>query len=371
MRVLHVHSGNLYGGVETMLATFVAHARSVRSEFALAYPGGRFAAEVGRVGAPLHGLGPVRLSRPWTLRAARRRLAAIVRISAPDAVVCHSRWSQIVTDGIARRAGIPFLAWYHGAPNAWRWQDRWAARYPPQIAVCNSEWTAGAVRRLASPPPAQVIHPAVSAPRPVSDAERHALRARHGAKDETVVILQLGRIESGKGLLEHMAALGRMPRDRSWALWIGGAPQRRSENRYYRRVLETARRLEIADRVVCLGEVRDTPPVYRAADVFAQPSIRPESFGITLVEALYAQRPVVTTSLGGAAEIVTPACGILLQPGDHEGLHAALAQLISDPARRAALGAAGPARATQLCDAARQTAAFESVVHSAARSRRC
>jgi glycosyltransferase involved in cell wall biosynthesis len=87
-----------------------------------------------------------------------------------------------------------------------------------------------------------------------------------------------------------------------------------------------------------------------AADIYCQPNIGPDAFGIAFIEALYAGLPVMTSAIGGGGEVVTPSCGILLEPGDAQALAGALRQLIDDPQRRRLLAAAGPARAKELCD---------------------
>jgi glycosyltransferase involved in cell wall biosynthesis len=91
-----------------------------------------------------------------------------------------------------------------------------------------------------------------------------------------------------------------------------------------------------------------------AADVYCQPNISGESFGLTFLEALSAHLPVVTTGIGGAQEILTPHCGVLVRPLDTSALAAALEQLISDASLRERLGAAGPAQVRHLGDVSAQ-----------------
>jgi glycosyltransferase involved in cell wall biosynthesis len=100
------------------------------------------------------------------------------------------------------------------------------------------------------------------------------------------------------------------------------------------------------------------PRLLAAADIHCQPNTGPEPFGIAFVEALYAGVPVVTTALGGALEIVSDSCGVLVPPDDPGELAAALAGLIREPHRRCRLGAGGPARAAALCDPAVQLTRF-------------
>jgi glycosyltransferase involved in cell wall biosynthesis len=101
-----------------------------------------------------------------------------------------------------------------------------------------------------------------------------------------------------------------------------------------------------------LGQRADVPRLMAAADVYCQPNTVPEPFGVAFVEALYAGRPVVTSDCGGGAEVVCDAVGVRVPAGDAGAVAAALRGLLADPARRAALGAAGPARAQELCDPA-------------------
>ena len=56
--------------------------------------------------------------------------------------------------------------------------------------------------------------------------------------------------------------------------------------------------------------------------------------------------------MGGAAEIVTDECGILVPPGDVGALADALGRLVDDDGLRGRLGSAAPARARALCDPA-------------------
>ncbi len=72
-----------------------------------------------------------------------------------------------------------------------------------------------------------------------------------------------------------------------------------------------------------------------AADIHCQPNTGPEPFGITFIEALYAGLPVVTTSIGGALEIVDGSCGMLVEPNDPAALAGALRRLIEDRELRA------------------------------------
>jgi glycosyltransferase involved in cell wall biosynthesis len=75
------------------------------------------------------------------------------------------------------------------------------------------------------------------------------------------------------------------------------------------------------------------------ADIVVVPSIWPEAFGLTCIEAFAAGAPVVASSVGALPELVRPdVTGLLVPPQDARALAAALDRLISDPALRRRLG---------------------------------
>lgn len=101
-----------------------------------------------------------------------------------------------------------------------------------------------------------------------------------------------------------------------------------------------AQALGVADRVMFLGFCRDVPGLMRAADLCLCPS-RYEPFSLVLLEALASGLPVVTARPVGAADLVTSACGIVLDdPEDAHALAQATSTLIGDTARLQAMGAA-------------------------------
>src|SRR5580698_2268741 len=80
VRILHVYSGNLYGGIETFLRTLAQHAgdADVTTEFALCFEG-RLAEELRTAGASLHILGAARARSPRSIAAVRRGLGETLR----------------------------------------------------------------------------------------------------------------------------------------------------------------------------------------------------------------------------------------------------------------------------------------------------
>ncbi len=91
-----------------------------------------------------------------------------------------------------------------------------------------------------------------------------------------------------------------------------------------------------------LGARSDMPPVYADSHIVCLPSTYGEGVPKTLIEAAACARACVTTDSPGCREIVKHGLnGLLVPPGDSDGLTAAVKQLIEAPATRARMGAAG------------------------------
>ena len=101
-----------------------------------------------------------------------------------------------------------------------------------------------------------------------------------------------------------------------------------------------------AGRLDVLGAVDDPTKAaaLRSMDVFCAPNRGGESFGMVLTEAMAAGAPVVASDLD-AFRAVLDGSGCLVPVGEPRALAAAIAALLDDPDRRAALSAAGAARA--------------------------
>lgn len=357
MRVLHLHSGNLYGGVETMLSTLArrrAACPEMEPHFALCFEG-RLGEELVASGARLHRLPNVRVSRPATVLRARKTLAALLREERFDVAVCHSAWSHALFGKVVRAASLPLAFWSHDAATGRHWLERWARRTPPDLAVCNSDYTARALRSFFPTTRAEVVYCPLDLPdlAPLRTPEsRAAVRAELDTPHDATVIIQVSRMESWKGHSPHLKALALLKELKGWKCWFVGGPQRPSEVKYLKSLEAEAERLGLGGRVRFLGSRRDVPELLAAADVFCQPNTQGEPFGLVFIEALAAGLPVVTTNVGTAAETIDESCGLLVAPTDSRALASALRSLIELPALRAKLGAQGPRRAKSLCDVA-------------------
>jgi glycosyltransferase involved in cell wall biosynthesis len=370
-RILHINNGNLYGGVETILVT-LARLRSLcpamESHYALCEEG-RLSHELAEAGAPVYTLGTVRISRPWTVWRARRRLLEILNREKFDLVICHMPWSLAVFGPAVNAAAQTLGFWAHAFHEGTGWLEHLARRARPDLAIANSRYTEAGCDNLFPHVPHAVVYPPVAlTASSETAASRSQLRRHMGVAENTVVIIQVSRMEAWKGHVSHIKALAQLQElPTHWVCWMVGGAQRPEEQKYLHELAQLTADLGIGERVQFLGQRSDVTELLSAADVFCQPNQTPEPFGITSVEALWAGRPVIAGALGGTLEVIDDSCGRLVSPGDVEALAEALKRMIESREIRERLGQAGPARAVQLCDPARQMDLLHRLSQSGAR----
>jgi len=162
-------------------------------------------------------------------------------------------------------------------------------------------------------------------------------------RDGKLNILFVGRPEKRKGLDHLLEAFAQVKAQRrETRLIVVGAGK---FGRYQRKV--SAKGL---DDVVFRGYVSydDLPRYHQAAHVFCAPNTGFESQGIVLLEAMAAGLPVVASNIEGFAAVVTHGVeGLLVLPGDADGLAGALLQLLGDPERRRQMAEQGRSRAQE------------------------
>jgi glycosyltransferase involved in cell wall biosynthesis len=102
--------------------------------------------------------------------------------------------------------------------------------------------------------------------------------------------------------------------------------------------------LALAGTVRLVGHRSDIPDVLQAFDVAVCCSDF-EGTPLSILEYMEAGLPVVATRVGGVPDLIAPGeQGLLVEPRDPAGLASAVAGILDDPARAAAMGAAGRAR---------------------------
>lgn len=352
MNVLYLsHTARVSGGERSLLDLLRVAERSPGS--AVAAPTGDLSAAVRALGWPLYPIpgtdASLKLHPIFTPRAVGRLLKAaystrrIARRVRADVVHANSIRAGIV--GVLARA-------LGGPPVVVHVRDRlprtlvsrlvlWLIEAGAAAVVANSEYTAAGLRRRC-----HVVHSPV-------DLQRFGPRANGrpsgGAGPVLGIVGQLTPWKAQDDAVRVAAHLRREHREVS-LLVVGSAKFVTRETRYdneayVARLKELIDSEDVTDRVRFLGEREDVEEVLHELDVLLVPSWE-EPFGRVVVEALASGVPVVATSMGGPAEILTHGVDGLLLPPRRPRLWAdEVARLLTDPERRARMVERGRTRA--------------------------
>ncbi len=124
-----------------------------------------------------------------------------------------------------------------------------------------------------------------------------------------------------------------------------GGPLTEADQATAEAVVRRAAAPDLAGAVTIVGPVADPAGELARATCLLHCAER-EPFGLVVLEAMAAGRPVVVPAAAGPAEIVDPTCGIRYPPGDAAAGAAGLAEVVGEPALARTMGAAGRRRAT-------------------------
>ena len=166
---------------------------------------------------------------------------------------------------------------------------------------------------------------------------------------EPATVLCLGRLGKRKGTYDLLHAVSRLlPRHPGLTLLLGGDGEQEQ-------VRAEAERLGMSARVEVLGWVgpEHKAALLRRAALYALPSYA-EGLPMSVLEAMAAGLPIVSTPVGGIPEIIDDGIeGMLVEPGDVAALANAIDVLLRDAERRRQMGVAAYRRAESTFSAAR------------------
>jgi glycosyltransferase involved in cell wall biosynthesis len=262
----------------------------------------------------------------WRVRRELRRLR-------PDVVHTHLVHADVY--GALGAGRIPLVSTKHNDDRfrlgPFRYVERALGRRASRVIAITEALRRFCVDRVGLPAAkVEVVHYGLDAlPEPWGESVEVPIPA--GAR----VLLCVGRLAEQKGVDIAVRALAKIREHEPAAVLVvlGEGPERR--------------RLEAlaGEGVYLPGRVGDAASWYRRAELLVHPA-RWEGFGLALLEAMLAGKPVVATRVSSAPEIVADGeTGLLVPPEDPEALARTVIELLAASQTAAAMGQAGLVRA--------------------------
>lgn len=275
----------------------------------VASQGGALESKITAAGGEIFHL-PVASKNPFVLRRNIARLAALVKAENIDLIHGRSRapcWSALFA---AKRTQTAYVTTFHSTvherPRAKIFYNSSLVR--GQACIANSHFTAGRI---------ETVYPWVTdrlrviprgcdeqalARENFSAEDKAAKRKQWGVGQDDFVIICPARVTQLKGQHILIDALGRSQADLKPTVVMVGSAQGRDD--YVAALKAQADSLGLTDRLVFTGLEKNMPSAYAAANLAIVPTIRPEPFGRTIIEAQAASLPVIGSDAGGYRETI-------------------------------------------------------------------
>jgi len=363
MRILHVASHLNVGGIPRYVLTLVQLQVAGGHQVVIASGGGQLEEWVKTMGIR-HWPLPFHTSTEFSLPVfwGARQLEARLKREPVDVIHAHTRVGQVVADWVSRRLKLPYVTTWHGI---------YKPRFGRRLWPC----TGGLVIAISGPvrehllkgfhvPEERIrlVYNGVDTAHYAAAVDPSALqeyRRRHQIPEDRPTIGAIGRLAAGrvKGFDSILVAVYLLKETFSdlEVLIVGDGPRRPF-------LEDVARRLGVMDQVRFLGTSEDIRLPLAAMDLFVFPSRWPEAFGLTLVEAMAAGKPVVATRMGAVPEIVRDRVdGWLVPSEDPAALADGIARLLKDRQMAHRFGRQGQSRVREQFSLRRMAAEVEAV----------
>jgi glycosyltransferase involved in cell wall biosynthesis len=289
-------------------------------------------------------------SRPWAVRQAEFLREPDGRVDLLHAIGEEAAEAVLA---LAEHHRLPYLLSLVEFPTpepSLRTSRRWCRR----ILATGDDLAAALLRQLGIPESAMVVIP--------PGIETHPDEHLPLVPGRVPVIGAAGTSDPASGLATFLTAARAVLRAGIDAEFViaGEGPDEAN-------ILRLASHLGIAERVTFVQDRVETRRYWRVLDVYCQASLVPCT-GRELSGALANGIPAIVSNVPGLrAWIVPEQTGLLVEPGDAEGLAAGILGLLADPERAARLGNNARAWVAAHCDPAREVALLTDLYHAVTR----
>jgi glycosyltransferase involved in cell wall biosynthesis len=355
LKVLHLIESLSSGGAERLLYTNLKYLnpKTVESEVVTVFEKGDYwRGPIENLGVPVKSLG---CRRNFNLVRGLRRLRLHLKSTQTDIIHTHLWTANVIGRVAGRMAGIPVISSIHNPeyePEAMsafsrevrrkiaaaRLIDKATAQLGCRRMIAVSHFVKeSTVRRLGFPAARidVVYNPIdISELRPTID--RREVIKELDLSDDTVVLLNVGRVSPQKGLIFAIRAMPAVLEAFPKAVLLSIGSQ--SDPRYLAEVNNEIAKTGTIRSVRLLGERRNVYDYLKACNLFVFPSLF-EGLGIALAEAMAAGCACVANDIRPLDEFIADGdSGVLLQPRNVETLAAGIIRLLQDPAKCGSLG---------------------------------
>ena len=304
MKVVHLLPALEQGGVETVVCDLV---REFGSGVVVS-KGGRLVENVEAAGGRHNSL-DLKSKNPRTYFMRPWKLRRILRAESPDLVCVHSRVPAWLFIWANRGLGLKWISYAHGANSVSRYS---AVMTKGDLVVTPSRFLADYLKANYEIPEMKirVIPNSVDTERFNPDSLDQAFiaekRREWGIREGDRVLMAIGRITPVKGLDNLIREFVAVKSENAKLVIVGGA------DKHHQKYLESLKKLASTvlhlspSPIVFAGQQAKIPECIAIADeIVSANTTKPETFGLSVIEAYAMNKPVRAKRFGGVAEVMS------------------------------------------------------------------
>ncbi len=275
-----------------------------------------------------HSVHPILVRAKYDHRAVKQ-LASIAESLNIDVMHAHLSTSCIIAAFAGRRAKVPSFGHIHGL------SSKWSFIFNTQVIASAEAARQHLIRQGMR---AEKVSTALNGLRPLSNLPSpETARSDLGLSECFPIYSSSCRLTKLKGIDAAIQATARLksqfPNIRYLACGDGSELEE---------MKALARELGVDENVIFPGYIPESQlhQVLRASHFYVFPSLK-ETIPMAILEAMSAELPVISTTVGGVPELVKPETGVLVPPSDVDSLTQAIQTMALDSSGRGRMGAAG------------------------------
>lgn len=270
------------------------------------------------------------------------RLWKVGRLFKPALIHLNNNLnSQLSGMLLARTLSIPCVSHQRDYESR-SWVTRWLGRCVNHHIAISDSVKQNLIGIGIDPARISVVRDAVDVEAWKPDREHGNLRRAFGVINGERLIGMFGRVVRWKGQHVFVRAMQEVCKISPDVRGFIVGDESDEDSSYMREVVRQAQQLNLESRIVMTGYKDDVRGLMSMMDVVVHASVRPEPFGMVIIEAMAMGKPVVATEGGGPSEIITHGkSGILVPRGDSESLASAIRILLENAIHAKELGEAG------------------------------
>lgn len=274
--------------------------------------------------------------------------------------ICHCK-AEIIA---ARITGVPCISHNHGYPKLTNF-DKFFFRFVDMIIhiskdVCEYQVSQGLPRSKGV-----TIHNGIELYKFSRQHDPEQVKEEFNIKLDETIIGIIGRIDWWKGHEYFLKAIEEVTKKipKVKGLIIGGLEREANyefNRQYFSKLKSLVTSSGLNDKIIFTGPREDIPRLMSVLDIAVHASSNPEPFGLVIIEAMAAGKPVIATAAGGVLDIIEDGKnGLLVPVKDSQAMAQAMLQIISDKEKAKQMSLAARRRVSEAFTIQHQVTAIQ------------